>query len=370
MTNVAVKKVVEIASQVLEGTDDGDSSAQDCPPKNQASIPLEELCRLLDELMEEVGRETNGVGNIQVARFHETSSEESESGHFGLEPLTIQADCIRAILGLSLHLLHRISRSQSKLGPIIQHLEQSYRQSKLLLGILSVSFAFVPEGHGDSPELPSYFPALQAWIELEKQHSLELINGDANEGSTLISFDKEELAMEEGLLLQMAATPTPAEVNRGSTEQWNSQPLLVARMPSTYLQVQSDQSSVQVTMDHRGVIRLRDHALSSNWWAALTANSTTHYTSPNFTITSVVIPPFIASKNTNDDFSLSAITLQVGRDGHKWWELSSVIIQMLGELQHMQDAELNSLWPKDLVENRISEVRDRIRNQKTTTALG
>ena len=327
----SVKKVAEIAERFFEG------KTQDDP------VPLPELCRLLDSLTAEIVQDDGdgGLPQKDITTIRVLSSTENGEG-LGPASFALETDRYRAILGLSLHLMLRMSKSEPKLAPTIAYLRRTIRRSKLILKILSAvySISFFPSA---DVSLPSNLTVLPEWVEHQKQNLVEQEIEWDDQSSNSISLDREDLATEEDQLLHMAATPIPAESNWDRGELALDSQVLVARMSSSYLYGQNhQQSSVQIMMDCRGIIRLRDSSSNLDWWAALTAASATYYKSPNFTITSVLIS---GDKSTSrNDLALSTISLQVGRDGHKWWEATSVLIEKLKELQVFLDA-ISANWP-------------------------
>jgi hypothetical protein len=165
----------------------------------------------------------------------------------------------------------------------------------------------------------------------------------------VISFDREQLQMEEVDLLQMASTPTPLEYDpkngAGSID-------LVARLP-----LGEAGSSVQAVLDERGVLRTRHTTEYPNAWWALTATSTISYESPRFTITSVW--------TNQPNLCTTSLTLDVGRDGHLWWEQTSRIVHQLKEAQEFKD-QLQILWPRDVCQAALAKARQEVCFESTT----
>lgn len=320
-----VAKVAEIANQL---TWDKNSAEND---SNTTPLPcLSTLCQLHDELIESCQGvdETRKRMQSKISQFQISPLE---SGSLEPDEIAAEADIYRAVLGLSLYLIQHIPSTQCNGCYIQSKLKRIIRQSTLLLNILSTIYSLANGASIDS--VPTVFPVLQLWID-------NLQEDWTDQTSTLISFDRKDLAMEEDQLLLMACTPTPLESNQISIIP-ETKELLVARMPCTALGESDSTTTVQIGINNCGLIRLigRD---DNTWWAALTASSTTHYKSPTFTIHSVVTPTKSTLDSKSSFLSGSTLALQVGRDGQKWWEATSAIIEQLKELKQLQD-ELQSL---------------------------
>jgi hypothetical protein len=376
MTSDVVKRVVDIVSQLeLLDDDDDDGEIQE----EDASSPktsISELCQIHDALMEERISASQRGAALDIVRFRLVPSSCAEENKMGLdvELVAVEADVYRSTVGISMHLLQVIADSTtvSKVDDSIKEgLQHTIRQCTLLLKILSTMYSLSCGKNSNdltTAHLPSQYPILHRWIEEMEQRD---ISNWEEETSNLISFDRQQLASEEDELLFMANTPTPLEssaddanhlnYDNSMQEEYSNHPYtgMVARMSSKFLKKETidAQTSVQICMDHRGVIRLRDMP-ENHWWAALTPSSSTNYKSPTFTITSVAIP-ILEEYYTKVRLSLSTITLEVGRDGRQWWEATSAVIQQLNDLQSLQD-EVGSLWPHDQVQ---------IQNSAASTAV-
>ncbi len=337
MTLGIVSKVAEIANRLIEETPDDNYSSS-----ISTSAPrLLDLCRLHDEVIttcQDAESRINILGKL--CQFRVSPLQEVM---LKAEEISSEADLYRALLGLSLYLILNIPITNSSASCFQEdELKRTIRQSVLLLKILAKIKSIATGTMEDSA--PTRFPVFQEWID-------QLQEAWTDQTSNVISFDRQELAMEEDQLILMASTPTPWELNQQTSIIEETKELLVARMPVTVLG-KIETATVQVRMDHRGLIRLMDQE-DSTWWAALTASSTTHYKSPTFTI-KMVVTQTKTSLGTNPVMSLGTLPLQVGRDGHQWWEVTSAIIEQLKELQQLQD-EVASVCTKDKEENSHEE---------------
>jgi hypothetical protein len=365
MTSDVIKRVLDIVNQ-LELLD-YEIHEEDASPSS-LKTSVSELCQIHDELVEDLQREERSATSqtgfpVDIVRFRIYSLYSEQSMGLDPEQVAAKADMYRAALGISMYLLQTITGTTfSGMDSIKEHLQHTIRQCTLLLKILVTVYSLSCGKSPDLTALPSHSPILERWIdEMEQQTS-----SWGEETSNMISFDRQQLAQEEDQLLLMANTPTPLEsgnsnhLNYDSIQEDTNIPStgLVARMSSKYLKREAiDQpTSVQIRMDHRGLIRLRDMA-ENHWWAALTPSSSTNYKSPTFTITSVAIP--IEDSSAKNRFSLSTITLEVGRDGRQWWEATSTVIQQLKDLQSLQE-EVEILWPYDQVEIQTSAASNAI----------
>jgi hypothetical protein len=101
-----------------------------------------------------------------------------------------------------------------------------------------------------------------------------------------------------------------------------------------------DSSSVvvQVTLADRGVLRTRQSSKYESAWWVITSTSDISYLSPIFKITSVV--------TNQPQFATTTLSLDVGRDGHIWWEKTSKIVQQLKEAHGLQE-EIKTVWPQE-----------------------
>lgn len=376
MTSEVLKRLVEIVNQIehVEGETDnhydngGQSSSQPTPN-------ISELCQIHDALIEELlhqeNRNTAAVDILQFRLGSLLSDEPKKSMGLDAERVASEADMYRAIAGISIYLLPMITTIARMDSTLIEHLRCTIRQSTLLLKMLSTIYSFSRgTTRADVDALPSHYPMLQRWRdEMEEQMNSGGSNAWGEDMSNMISFNRQNLAQEEVELLLMANTPTPLEEDSshpnddGMEEDFIGgipSAGLVARMSAKYFKKETatdettvTSSSVQIGMDHRGLIRLRDSTLENGngWWAALTPSSTTSYHSPTFTITSVAVPK--GDKSQHIRTTLSTIAVEVGRDGRQWWEATSSVIQRLNELQSLQE-EVGELWSQKEVERQIS----------------
>lgn len=358
MTFRLVTRVADIANQIIvDGETHDKNDMNDDDFSFSLKTNLSELCQIHDALIEDRSFTSQSRVSIDIARFRLCTLYAEHS--MGLDPEKVagEADVYRAIIGISMYLVQTIqSTKTSEMNSTMKHLDCTIQQSTLLLKILSFISSFSSDE--STAALPSKYPILQIWIDEMARRTTNSWGND--EDTNMISFDPQELALEEAQLLRMANTPMPSESgrnaanhpNNGSMQKEASTSLaLVARMSSNYLSaVTSDQSpSIQISMDHNGMLRLTGKQ-RNDWWAAMTPSSTVCYVSPTFTITSAVVH---TEKNSNRGLSLSTIVLEVGNGGRQWWEVASSIIEQLKDLESLR-GEVEKLWPQDQVERQIS----------------
>lgn len=307
------------------------------------------LCQWYDRLLSVLNddgddNKRRGDGYLLCRRMSTSRENDNDDGVLHaqtLQFLQIEADLYRALIIICLCLLEKLPAGNTTNSAMMDttktQLQTTIRQSNALIKILKNLHA--KNYDDDHSPLATKYPILNTLM-AQKKFSYEY-----EEESNAILLDKDQLEMEEDELLRMASTPVPneqpqhhasMETNNHPMETQSSSSCLVARMSME--QEDTSTTTVQVTLDDRGVLRTRQSAKHEGAWWVITTASTISYESPIFTITSVV---------TNfPKFSSTTLTLDVGRDAPIWWETIAKLTHSLKETKELQE-ELKELWPQE-----------------------
>ena len=286
--------------------------------RDEEFVSVSSLCKLHDRLISSLAEYDMTKPDAEILRLRLTKEE----GFFirAKERVPVEADLFRAVKATSLLLLDKLPSNTAE--SIKTQLQTTIIRSNAILKVLSEIYEQVSDrlSEGIEDNLPTKYPLLGRLIS-EKKSSFEC------EENATISLDRSQLQMEEEMLVQMASTPIPSEFDQHQSI--NPTSSLVARMSI-------GQDKVQIELDEQGILRTRFASKHESVWWALTPESSVSYQSPVFTITSVT--------TNQPHFSIVTLSLEVGRDGHLWWEKASKIVQKLKASRDVYD-DIKKVFP-------------------------
>lgn len=308
--------------------------------------------------------------------------------------LAMEADLYRAMALTSIYLMEMIPMATNRPLDVSveQGLKSCHQRAQWLVKMLNhrVAEVLLDSNHpGESVESSNllelyateYSEQLEGWL-LECGDPFE---GEDDNNNMLISFEKEQLQLEEDELLHMASTPTPNETTKHdsvttlpSTKSTTpDSALLSARLliqedattstststitittttaenDSTHNNnIKTSQYSTLVVLNDRGVFRSQ-HPQEQAWWWALTSESSVQCDANQM----ISISAVFSNRPTLHGRPLT-IQLQVtnAKDLSLWWTRISKIVQSLQEANDLQN-ELPSLWPLNEVQAKLQQAR-------------
>jgi hypothetical protein len=238
-------------------------------------------------------------------------------------------------------------------------LQRTISQCQLLVRLLEENMV-QPEACNDqsAPQNKDFYQSKNIWDD----RILEWTNDDDDDDDdslNILSLTKEQLEKEEYELLAMAATPIPKDTRNRQEKQWltnfpahgnavESNKHFVGRLIPNTPETSSILPSVSVELDSRGILRATGGIEKDQCGWSLTSQSVVDC-DHNKSQSRIHINNAVSFR-TGD---LTAITLDVGRDGMLWQEQISRIQENtdrlgMGKLVEEQE-EIQKLWPADEV---------------------
>jgi hypothetical protein len=322
---------------------------------DEESMSCASLCGAHDKLIEVLQLEDEITalvdGEIVTLRVLKEGSTDIEHVR---RRILFQADLLRAVMLVSQKLLSKVGAlpmTYSKGDESTDdQLKVIIRQGKVLLQVLSNKYSEnLSSNAADRENLPSNFPLFEELLKQQDQTSNDVDDNN-------IAFDKDQLEQEEDELLRMAHTPTPQEGRHAPAVGANGTAIMDVEnaVPSTTTllhapMVSEDRNltTLSVELDGRGFLRARQPLNSAidvpsngdSIWL-LTAETTIFYNTPMLRLSNVVT-------YCKSSFTASKISLNVGSQGHVWWERVSAIVQRLKVASELQE-QLQSAWTTEV----------------------
>jgi hypothetical protein len=316
------------------------------------SISISSICEFHDRLLSIVSEETEAIArtNDDILRLRLLTKQDGvvvNNYDEVKQRIPVEADLYRAVILTSLYLLEKLtSPGTPNMDATKAHLQITIRQANALLKVLSSIYGQYFYLEDSEATLPTTHTKLEPML-AERRKLVD--HDDDDDSDVIMSFDKEQLEMEEDELLQMASTPTPDENRQQQNEKSNPKESLLAELLRDH-----GASPIQVTLNDLGILRAHNSSSerekTTTWWA-ITSTSSISYENPHFKITRVL--------TNRPKLCTTTLTLDVGKHGHLWWERSSRIVHQLKELQDLQD-ELKIIWSPDDFQVVLEEARRRI----------
>jgi hypothetical protein len=328
---------------------------------DEESMSCASLCGAHDKLLEvlQLGDESTTLVDGEIVRLRVL-----KEGCTDIEQvkrrILLQADLLRAVMLVSYKLLSKVGAlpmtSNEGDKSTDDHLKVMIRQVKVLLQVLSNKYSeTLSSNAADRENLPSNFPLFEELLKQQGQ-----ISDDVDDSN--IAFDKDQLEQEEDELLRIAYTPTPHEgrhapavgANRTAImDVENAFPSTTTLLHAPMVSEDRNLTTLSVELDQRGFLRIRkslnstiDAPRSGDSIWLLTAETTIFYNTPMLRLSNVV-------NYCKSSFTDCKISLNVGRQGHVWWERISVIVQRLKVASELQE-QLQSAWTTEVLQEQRS----------------
>lgn len=313
------------------------------------------LCGTHDKLLEvlQLGDEITTLVDGEILRLR-VLKEGSADIEQVRRRILLQADLLRAVMLVSYKLLSKVGAlpmtSSKGDKSTDDHLKVIIGQVKILLQVLSYKYSEnLPSNAADREKLPSNFPLFEELLQQQGQTSNDVDDNN-------IAFDKDQLEQEEDELLRMAHTPTPQEgrhapavgaTRTANMDVDNAVPSTTTLLHAPMVSEDRNLTTVSVELDGRGFLRARtplnstiDAPSSGDSIWLLTAETTIFYNTPMLRLSNIVT-------YCKSSFTASKISLNVGSQGHVWWERISAIVQRLKVASELQE-QVQSAWTTEV----------------------